>query len=102
LERHVTTALSAAVITALAMFIPAKAWVLPTSLQWLGVLAGTAAIPAGYVLIFAGRTGGPEGLPPLSEVYLLTFVLWWGGLELACTLWRTVRPAASLRQLDDS
>lgn len=95
MKRHVTTAVWAAVITALAMFIPAIAWVLPTSLQWLGVLADTPTIPAFYVLISAGLKGGPEGLPPLSDVYLLTFVLWWGAIELARTLWRTARRAAS-------
>jgi hypothetical protein len=53
------------------------------------------AVPwlAVYALAYAGRRGGPDGLPPMPEVFLLTFLMWWAIVELARALWRRLRTA---------
>ena len=92
MRRHITSAVWAAVMTALSAEF-ASVWppVLPTTLHWVGTLGEFVPRLAIYTLAIAGRTGGPEGLPPIPEIILLTFVLWWVMVELVRALWRRLR-----------
>jgi hypothetical protein len=98
LRRHITSAVWAAVITALSV-VPASVWppVLSTTLHYLGTLGEFVPMLAVYALVIAGRTGGPEGLPPIPESILLTFVLWWVIVEVARALWRRLRGRDAIR-----
>jgi ABC-type dipeptide/oligopeptide/nickel transport system permease subunit len=98
LRRHITSAVWAAVITVLSA-IPAGALppVLPSALHWLYRLWEIVPMLALYTLSIAGRTGGPEGLPPIPEIILLTFVLWWVIVELVRALWRRLRARHAIR-----
>jgi hypothetical protein len=75
--------------------VPASVWppVLSTTLHYLGTLGEFVPMLAMYTLFIAGRTGGPEGLPPIPEIILLTFVLWWVIVELV----RALPPASAGR-----
>ncbi len=82
----------AVVIMALSMFVSDSVPFQPTTLQhWLLTLAEAVPMLAIHALALAGRRGGPEGLPPIPEIMLLTFVLWWAIVELVRTLWRRLR-----------
>ena len=98
MRRHITSAVWAAVMTALSTQ-SASVWstVLPTTLHRLGTLGEFVPMLAIYTLAIAGRTGGPEGLPPIPESILLTFVLWWVIVELVRALWRRLRARHLIR-----
>lgn len=98
MRRHITSAVWAAVMTVLSAE-SAGAWppVLPSALHWLYRLWEIVPMLALYTLAIAGRTGGPEGLPPIAEIILLTFVLWWVIVELVRALWRRLRARDAIR-----
>jgi hypothetical protein len=83
LRRHVTSAVWAAVIT---VFVgdPSGRGRRCCHQRCTGC-TGWEIVPmlAANTLSIAGRTGGPEGLPPIPEIILLTFVLWWAIVELS-------------------
>ena len=89
LRRHITSAVWAAAIVALSASVGSVRP--PTALHWLGTLADAVPTLAMHALAIAGRRGGPDGLPPIPEIILLTFVLWWVIVEFVRALWRRVR-----------
>lgn len=87
-----TSAAWAVVIIALSMFVSGSVPFQRTPLQqWLLTIAEAVPMLAMHALALAGRRGGPEGLPPIPEIVLLTFALWWAIVEVVRALWRRLR-----------
>ena len=83
-----TSALWAGVITGLSLLAAMSTSKLPTYLQWLGSLGASVVAPAFFALIYAGRRGGPDGMPPMGDALALTFLGLWAGIYVARVVWR--------------
>lgn len=57
--------------------------------RYLAHLASLPALPGAWAVAFLGLGHGPEGFPTQADVlpYLLTFLLWWGGIHGARVWW---------------
>ena len=57
----------------------------------IAALASSLAWPGFYVAALLGLRGGADGHPGLVEMWVLTFVFWWGLIALGRAGWRAMR-----------
>ena len=86
---HVRSAVCAAVVTIATALGPFA--VDTSSAPWLDGLLSWPAMPGFNLANVLGLRGGPDGLPHLAYVYVLTFVLWSVVIDLGQALWRWAR-----------
>jgi hypothetical protein len=89
-RRIITSAILALVITAMSVVGTFAVIEFPSpGRRRLAYLASLAARPGGYVVAMLGLGSGPNGLPNQRDVlmYVLTFLLWWGGIYGARVWW---------------
>jgi hypothetical protein len=82
-RRIITSAILALVITAMSVVGTFAVIEFPSpGGRRVAHLASMAARPAAYVVAVLGLGHGPHGLPNQRDVlvYVLTFLLWWGGI----------------------
>jgi hypothetical protein len=91
-RHHILSAVSAGVITVISVLTAPIAH--PPYLEWLWLVINWPVVPAMGILVLLGRQGGPDGLPPIDEAYVVAFLLWWGIIDLGLALWRGVRARA--------
>ena len=84
----VTSALWAAVIVGLPVFLMMSTSRFPAQWQWLVNDAGLIIVPAFYMLIAVGRKGGPDGMPSALDAIVLTFLMLWGAIYVGRAAWR--------------
>jgi hypothetical protein len=77
------------VISVAALFAPPAL----DGLKWILVPLAVPAIPALIVTLNLGLGSGPESLAYYTdpEMYLMTFLVWWGIIEGVGALWRVFR-----------
>ena len=89
MKKVITSAILALVITAMSVVGSFAQIGFATPGRRLAHLASLPALPGAFVVAMLGLGHGPNGLPNQRDVlvYVLTFLLWWGGIYGARVWW---------------
>lgn len=93
MRHHIASAAVAGLLLATTLVI-GNLWY--TRSDALGLVASIATwpiYPAFYIMIFTGPYQGPDGLPDLIDVYILSFMLWWLVIDIGLTVFRNAKEA---------
>jgi hypothetical protein len=90
-RRIITSAIWALAITALSVWGSFAQIGFATPGRRLAHLASLPALPGAFVVAMLGLGSGPNRLPNQRDVlvYVLTFLLWWGGIYGARVWWKS-------------
>jgi hypothetical protein len=90
MKRHIVSLAAAAAIMAIAVIFPAL-WF--HRVDALGVVAWVAmwpVYPAFFIMMLTGPHRGPDGMPSITDAYVLAFVLWWLAIDFGPRLFESL------------
>lgn len=81
MKRHIASLAVAGLIVAFAFIVPMMLNTRSGVLEIVAWVAMWPIFPAFLIMMVFGPHQGPDGLPALTDAYILAFVLWWLAID---------------------